>query len=69
MLFQLTDDQLFEIAKQFGTVTNCQIKKSLQGQSLGKALISYATKEEANLASQKLYFADELGTNVDIEFY
>lgn len=65
----VTDDKLIALASQHGTVVNCQIKKSAQGQSLGKALVSFASKDDANRASQKLYFADELGANVDIEFY
>jgi len=39
------------------------------GNSLGKALVTFNDKEHALIASQKLYFEDELGANIDIEFF
>lgn len=36
---------------------------------MGKALVTFQTKDEGILASQKLYFEDELGLNIEIDFY
>ena len=37
--------------------------------SLGKAMITYSKKEEAALAMKKLYYEDELGENLEIDFF
>ena len=37
--------------------------------SKGLAQVMYQTKEEAGKALQKLYFENELGDSVDVDFY
>ena len=32
-------------------------------------MITYSNKDEAAIASQKLYFHDELGQNLTVDFY
>lgn len=63
------EDQLHRIASKFGKVQSCLVKTTPDGKPIGKALVGYATKDEAGVALQKLYMEDDLGTNVEIEFY
>jgi len=39
------------------------------GNSLGTALVTFNDKEQAVIASKKLHFEDELGANLDIDFF
>lgn len=70
---RLTHQTLREIADKHGTVTGCSLR---MGQdkfgntiSLGKATVTYASKEEAAKAQQSLYFEDRLGKLINIDFY
>jgi len=63
------DNQLALICGKHGKVLNCQIKRSPNHQSLGKAYVTYSTEDEAANALKKLFFEDDLGTNVEIDFY
>ena len=65
----MTEDQLAKMASKFGKIISCQIKQTADKQSMGKALVTYENKEDACVAIQKLYFEDQLGSNVEIEFY
>jgi len=57
------------LCSKHGQVIGCQIRMDADGNSLGKALVTFNDKEHALIASQKLYFEDELGANIDIEFF
>ena len=65
----MTEEQLVKLCSKHGQVSSCQIKRTPERQSLGKALVTFANKEDALRAERSLYFEDLLGTNINIEFF
>jgi RNA recognition motif-containing protein len=65
----VTEEQLAKLCGKYGQVSSCQIKQTPDRQSLGKALVTFANKDDACITMEKPYFESELGLNVKIEFY
>ena len=45
------------------------IDRNGQQSSLGKAIVTYATTDDAANAMKKLYFEDKLGEFIQVDFY
>ena len=61
------------MCSKYGTVQSCRIQMgtNAMGQpiSLGKAMVTYSTTDEANVAMNKLFFESALGDYIEIDFY
>ena len=68
----MTEERLREICSKYGTIQHLKLKTTtLPDGSIGKvtAEVFYSKKEEAGLAMQKLYFENELGDNLNVDYY
>ena len=69
----MSEAKLTEICNKFGKVLQCRLFTGMDhtGQltSQGKAIITYANTDDAAKAMQKLYYEDELGQYVNVDFY
>lgn len=68
----MTEERLKEICQKFGQVQYVKLKLSHLPdgrQAKSTASIFYVKKEDAGQAIQKLYYENELGDNIKIDFY
>ena len=58
---------------KYGTVQSCKLSTGFDRSgnqiSLGKAVVAYASSDEAATAMQKLYFEGELGDYIAVDFF
>lgn len=70
---RVTEERLKEICGKFGPVVSVRVKtlQAPSGEQLskGKAIVAYGKREHAEKAMQQLYFEDELGLNMEVDFY
>lgn len=70
---RLTEEELTTICNKHGKVLNCKLHMGNDGfgrtVSQGKAIVTYATTDDAANAMKKLYFEDALGQYLSVDFY
>ncbi|CDW73136.1 UNKNOWN [Stylonychia lemnae] len=68
----VTEQRLKEICSKFGNVLDCQLKTyEVDGEvrSKGTAQVIFSKKEEASEAIKNLYYEDDLGDKMDVDFF
>lgn len=70
---RVTEEQLIQTCGKHGKVLSCKLHMGADGfgnaVSLGKAIVTYASTDDASNAMKKLYFEDSLGQYLSIDFY
>lgn len=70
---RLTEEDLVAICSKHGKVLNCKLHMGANGfgqtVSLGKAIVTYASTDDAANAMKRLYFEDALGQYLNVDFY
>jgi len=69
----LGEDRLKTICSKFGEVLSVSLKMAPNAvgviKSTGKAIVTYKTKDDASEAMKKLYYEDDLGDHMQVDFY